>query len=310
MQPIMDQRESGVEQPNTRIRSLEQENRSLRSELQQVQQNVCNGTGRSSGSRDRAFRHQIRLLERTITDLKSEVINDVIRPERKTGRTIENLRDTEVQRDAKGLADDGDEAVPTQLTADLGESAKKLLRRMCDTIDMNTLAEGEECAVCMEEMVVEKCYSLPCRHPVCAECFERLGDGSNTVSNHQTESVQCPHCREVCPREECEIITNTAVQQWDLLLDISRQWAAMDIGEIGIGEEDEEEDSFMDDGSVSASESPHPPETPGEVADLDPDTASALPNDTGAVAYKSLPSPLKRKRLSELIAQRSAKQRV
>ncbi|KAF8450528.1 hypothetical protein L210DRAFT_3520721 [Boletus edulis BED1] len=302
MQPIMDQRESGVEQPNTRIRSLEQENRSLRSELQQVQQNVCNGTGRSSGSRDRTFRHQIRLLERTITDLKSA--------REKDRRTIENLRDTEVQRDAKGLADDGDEAVPTQLTADLGESAKKLLRRMCDTIDMNTLAEGEECAVCMEEMAVEKCYSLPCRHPVCAECFERLGDGSNTVSNHQTESVQCPHCREVCPREECEIITNTAVQQWDLLLDISRQWAAMDIGEIGIGEEDEEEDSFMDDGSVSASESPHPPETPGEVADLDPDTASALPNDTGAVAYKSLPSPLKRKRLSELIAQRSAKQRV
>ena len=34
----------------------------------------------------------------------------------------------------------------------------QLLRRMCDTIDMNTLAEGEECAICMEEMAVEKCY--------------------------------------------------------------------------------------------------------------------------------------------------------
>lgn len=29
---------------------------------------------------------------------------------------------------------------------------------MCDTIDMNTLAEGEECAICMEEMAVGKCY--------------------------------------------------------------------------------------------------------------------------------------------------------
>lgn len=29
---------------------------------------------------------------------------------------------------------------------------------MCDTIDMNTLAEGEECVICMEEMAVEKCY--------------------------------------------------------------------------------------------------------------------------------------------------------
>lgn len=140
---------------------------------------------------------------------------------------------------------------------------------MCDTIDMNTLAEGEECAICFEEMAAEKCYrsgaslhiqvstefefSLPCRHPVCGGCFEQLGDGSNTVSNHQTVSVQCPHCREIYPREECEIITHTAVQQWDLLLDISGQWAAMDIGEIDIGEEDDE-DSFLDDGSVRARE--------------------------------------------------------
>ena len=29
---------------------------------------------------------------------------------------------------------------------------------MCDTIDMNTLGEGEECAVCMEEMEEKKCY--------------------------------------------------------------------------------------------------------------------------------------------------------
>lgn len=49
-----------------------------------------------------------------------------------------------------------------------------------------------------------------------------------------------------------------------------------------------------------------------EVADLDPEisTASASPNDTGPVAYKSLPSPLKRKKLSELVAQRAVKQRV
>lgn len=29
---------------------------------------------------------------------------------------------------------------------------------MCDTIDMNTLAEAEECAICMEGMAVGKCY--------------------------------------------------------------------------------------------------------------------------------------------------------
>jgi len=72
------------------------------------------------------------------------------------------------------------------------------------------------------------------------------------MSNYQPGSVQCPHCREVCPREECEIITHTAVQQWDLLLDISRQWAAVDVGEMDIGDDDDDdEDGSMDDGSVA-----------------------------------------------------------
>jgi hypothetical protein len=66
-------------------------------------------------------------------------------------------------------------------------------------------------------------------------------------------SVQCPHCRKIYPREERDVITHTAVQQWDLLLDISGKWAAMDIGEIDIREEDDE-DSFLDDGSVTATE--------------------------------------------------------
>lgn len=140
---------------------------------------------------------------------------------------------------------------------------------MCETIDMNTLAEQEECAVCMEEMKVKNCYrsvsqlayprflsesgvSLRCRHPVCVECFRQLkGDGSDEVADHETESVQCPHCREVCPREECEIITHTAVQQWDLLLDISQQWAVMDTCEMDTEEEDDE-DGFIDDNSVAA----------------------------------------------------------
>ncbi|KAG8218643.1 hypothetical protein J3R82DRAFT_4307 [Butyriboletus roseoflavus] len=234
-------------------------------------------------------------------------VMDNIRLEKKTSMLLKR----EVERDAKELADDHDGAVLTRQTADLGESAIKLLRHMCDTIDMNTLAEGEECAICMEEMAVGKCYSLPCRHPVCDGDFERLGDGSDMILNRQTGSVQCPHCREVCPRGECEIITHTAVQQWDLLLDISRQWAAMDIGEIDVGEEENDEDGFIDDASV-ATESPCLAENLQEAADLDPEISTASPslNDTGPVAYKSLPSPLKRKRLTELVAKRTVKQRV
>lgn len=71
--------------------------------------------------------------------------------------------------------------------------------------------------------------------------------------DHQSGSVQCPHCRKPCQCDECEIITHTAVQQWDLLLEISQQWVAIDVGEIGTGEE-EEEKSFIDDGSVAATE--------------------------------------------------------
>ena len=58
--------------------------------------------------------------------------------------------------------------------------------------------------------------------------------------------------------------------------------------------------------------SPRPTETLGEVVDLDPEisTASTSPNDIRPVAYKSLPSPIKRKRLAELVAQRAVKQRV
>lgn len=103
-------------------------------------------------------------------------------------------------------------------------------------------------------LLSESEFSLPCRRPVCVECFERLGDGSGSVLDYQTGSVQCPHCREISPREECEIITHTAIQQWDLLLDISRQWTAMDIAEIDIGEEADDEDSFIDDDSVATTE--------------------------------------------------------
>lgn len=105
------------------------------------------------------------------------------------------------------------------------------------------------------------------------------------MSNYQsrTGSVQCPHCREVCLREECEIITHTAVQQWDLLLDISRQWAAVDIGGMDIRDDDDDgggggdKDGSMDDGSVAAAE--------GTVKTPARDSASEWPS---ALAHQKL----------------------
>lgn len=147
-------------------------------------------------------------------------------------------------------------------------------------------------------------------------------------SDTQTGSIQCPHCRKVCPRDECEIITHTAEQQWGLLLDISQEWTAKDAEETDIGQDDGDDDSFIDDGSVAAAKrsakttaerfrfsmtfSPCPPETLADATGLDPEvsTTSTSPSDTRPVTYKSLPSPMKRKRLTELAAQRVVKQRV
>lgn len=72
-------------------------------------------------------------------------------------------------------------------------------------------------------------------------------------SNDRT-AIQCPHCRKIYPREDCEIIIYTAVQQWDILLEISQQWAAKDVGELGVGEDDDDENSFIEDDSVAIAE--------------------------------------------------------
>lgn len=57
--------------------------------------------------------------------------------------------------------------------------------------------------------------------------------------------------------------------------------------------------------------SPCSPETLGEAVTLDhPETSTVSTLPTGPVAYKSLPSPLKRKRLTELAVERAVKQRL
>jgi hypothetical protein len=69
-----------------------------------------------------------------------------------------------------------------------------------------------------------------------------MGDG---------ESISCPQCRRECNVESFEVVEFTATQQWDQLLEIARQFAALEdrLGPDTSEEEEEEKlrDHFIDD---------------------------------------------------------------
>lgn len=70
------------------------------------------------------------------------------------------------------------------------------------------------------------------------------------------ESISCPHCRRPSNVENFEQVEFTATQQWDQLLEVAQQFAAME-GDLGppTSEEEEEEnlrETFIDDGDSEA----------------------------------------------------------
>jgi hypothetical protein len=71
------------------------------------------------------------------------------------------------------------------------------------------------------------------------------------------ENISCPQCRRLSDIDHFEPVDFTATQQWDQLLEIAQQFAAME-GQLGpdTSEEEEEEnlrENFIDDGSSEAS---------------------------------------------------------
>lgn len=70
------------------------------------------------------------------------------------------------------------------------------------------------------------------------------------------EDISCPQCRRLSDVDNFEPVDLTATQQWDQLLEIAQQFAAMD-GQLGpdTSEEEEEEnlrENFIDDGDGEA----------------------------------------------------------
>ena len=88
--------------------------------------------------------------------------------------------------------------------------------------------------------------SLPCQHIFCDSCLSKLNDG---------EDIKCPQCRRPSDVESLEQVELTATQQWDQLLEIAQQFAAME-GQLGPDTSEEEEENlreiFIDDGDSEA----------------------------------------------------------
>jgi len=89
--------------------------------------------------------------------------------------------------------------------------------------------------------------SLACQHVFCDSCLSKITDGG---------SLSCPQCRRDSNVESFEAVEFTATEQWDQLLEIAQQFAAME-GRLGpeTSEEEEEEnlrENFIDDDEVEA----------------------------------------------------------
>jgi phage FluMu protein Com len=70
------------------------------------------------------------------------------------------------------------------------------------------------------------------------------------------ENISCPQCRRLSDINKFEPVDFTATNQWDQLLEIAQQFAAME-GQLGpdTSEEEEEEnlrENFIDDGNSEA----------------------------------------------------------
>lgn len=131
-------------------------------------------------------------------------------------------------------------------------------------ISSPSLAEEEECPICADTLELNNCsrsvshcsysptipvtpgISLPCQHIFCDSCLSKLNDG---------EDIKCPQCRRPSDVESLEQVELTATQQWDQLLEIAQQFAAME-GQLGPDTSEEEEENlreiFIDDGDSEA----------------------------------------------------------
>lgn len=90
-------------------------------------------------------------------------------------------------------------------------------------------------------------FSFPCQHMVCENCAARLKPEAEGYAD-EVDSISCPECRTVAPRDELEVVERTATERWDALLAVATRWAKVDVRREEDTSEEEAEEEFIDDG--------------------------------------------------------------
>ena len=63
------------------------------------------------------------------------------------------------------------------------------------------------------------------------------------------ETIKCPDCRNICPRDELELVHLDEQQRWDALLDVAKAWMAFDRRGEQATSDEEDEENFLTDGN-------------------------------------------------------------
>lgn len=244
-----------------------------------------------SGGRSNSLQMKVKKLELKVRQLKKTHALD--------RKKIRQLRLREAHKDAEELQDEEVHGVP-----DVEHEMKKLLRNFYRVVSSPSLEEQEECSICVETMELNKCSSLPCQHIFCDSCLSKIGDG---------ETISCPQCRGESNVESIEMVEFTATQQWDQLLEIARQFAALEdrLGPDTSEEEEEEKlrENFIDDEDdedvEASSESRGRETTPDTMAEGVPNQDEDEEGGEGpCVPYSRSGVVEKRRRMEELAARK------
>ncbi|KAK0206396.1 hypothetical protein DFS33DRAFT_1314419 [Desarmillaria ectypa] len=287
----------GLEKQRRKIKELVRINKELQEQVAQLQSGV-NGQPKKTRGRSTGLDSRVKQMEEKVKLLEQG--------RKKDKKKISALRALEAKAEAKDLVNEDD----SDNSGDSAHKMIKLLRRFSDIMLVTTLptdADGktEDCPICMEAFVANKCSSLSCEHVICNACLSEISKGAD-------KTVQCPKCRRVCPRDDVENVYMTETERWDRLLEVAQAWGAMDRrGEEETSEEEAQED-FINDGTSSLSSPLNDANTTEEEEENDLISKNGGDPDGGAKpsTYAQAPSKVKRERLAHLAEERRKKKRL
>ncbi|KAK0191107.1 hypothetical protein F5146DRAFT_1047112 [Armillaria mellea] len=288
-----------LEKQRRKRKRLVQINQGLQEQVEHLQSGVDEQPKKAARGRPAGLDSRVKQLEEKVRVLEQG--------RKKDKKQISELRALEAKAEAKDLVDEDDS---DSGSADFAHQMRKLLRRHNDImlvtpLPTNEAGKPEDCPICMDTLVANQCSSLPCEHVICNTCLPGISKGAD-------ETVQCPQCRQVCSRDDVEIVYMTETERWDRLLEVAQAWGAMDRRGEEETSEEEAQENFINDGTSSVSSPLNDANTTeeednmisknGEVSDggANPSTRAQAPS----------PSKVKRERLAHLAEERRKKRRL